>query len=76
MFHLHTTLPNCLQSKEAFEPKLPLCLQTPLPALKQGFPFLNVFERRIPRLVQASLHSSLSVTSDPLGHRLIPGSRK
>ena len=72
----YITLPNCLQIKEAFEPTLPPCLQTPLPALKQGFPFLKLFERRIPRPVQASLHSCVSVTSDPVGHRLIPCSRK
>ena len=72
----YMTLPNCLQINEVFEPKLPPCLQKPLPALKHGFPFLKLFERRIPRPVQASLHSCVSVTSDPVGHRLIPCSRK
>ena len=65
-------LPDCLQINAAFEPKLPICLQRPLPARKHGLPVLKAFERRIPRLVQASLHSFVSLTSDPAGQRLIP----
>ena len=76
MYLTKMILPDSLQTSKAFEPILPPCLQTPLPALKQRLPFLNVFERRIPRLVQASLHSSWSITSDPAGQRLSPFSRK
>ena len=65
-------LPDCLQTNDAFEPTFPLCLQRPLPARKQGLPFLKACEKRIPRLVQASLHSFVSLTSDPDGQCLIP----
>ena len=76
MYLTKMILPDSLHTNRALEPILPLCLQTPLPALKQGLPFLKIFESRIPKLMQASLHSFLSVTSDPAGQILNPLARK
>ena len=75
-FAKHVIVPKGLQINDAFTPIVPLCLQAPFPALKQVFPFLNVFERRIPRPLHASLHSFASLTSDPSVHCLIPCSCK
>ena len=65
-----------LQTKVALDPTLLLCLHTPLPPLKQAWPFLNAFDRRIPRVVHASLHSSVSNTAELVGHCFLPFSCK
>ena len=69
-------LASFLQTNDAFEPTLPVCLQAPFPAWKQGLPSLKIFEIRIPKLMQASLHSFLSVTSEPDGQLLSPLARR